>query len=73
MKSILFLICAGIIVVGCNPPADEGRELTTAEIQQNAQERLNDPNLPPQARAAMEASGRYGNQYSAEQQKKPGK
>jgi hypothetical protein len=74
MRTGIALLLAMVMLTGCSGgAADEGKELTSAEIQKLKAAQASAPDLPPQAKAAMEASGRYGNQYSADQQKSSGK
>lgn len=66
MKTFTLFACA-VLLVGCNGGGgDEGRDLTTQEIQTQMKSAGTNPDLPPQAKAAMEASGRYGGGSSAD-------
>ncbi len=52
---------AAIVLAGCSGGAgDEGKEMTTAEMDALKTEQLANSGMPPEAKAAMEASGRYG-------------
>lgn len=71
-KTIALAPLLACCLLGCSDdPGDTGVDMTTAQMEQKIKENANNPNLPPQARAAMASTGRYAgpNEYAKTQSK----
>ncbi|MEZ0324770.1 MAG: hypothetical protein ACAH95_02600 [Fimbriimonas sp.] len=69
-KSIFIASLLACCLIGCKgDAADTGKEMSSTEIQQKVQQNAANPNLPPQAQAAIGATGRYNgsNEYAQSQ------